>query len=197
MGFTPTRFDCNVWLRKRDDDKGYDYISTYVDDFLITAKDPWKYMKQLQEVYTIKKPEIPSNYLGATYIGDPSKNWSINCKRYIKEAVKQVEKISGSDLRESNTPCTMNNHPEEDESNILDKEKRWQYQSISGMAQLLVTLGRLDICYAISSLSRFCSCPREGHYQRALRIWGYLKKYPDKSIRIDARAPIHDTSVME
>ena len=43
MGFIPTRFDPNVWLKKREDEKGYDYISTYVDDFLITAKNPWPY----------------------------------------------------------------------------------------------------------------------------------------------------------
>ncbi len=46
MGFQPTRFDNDVWIKKRDDNSGYDYILTYVDDFLITAKDPWSYMKQ-------------------------------------------------------------------------------------------------------------------------------------------------------
>jgi len=55
-----------------------------------------------------------------------------------------------------------------------------------------VTLGRIDICYAVSSLSRFCAAPREGHYKRLLRLWGYLKKYPDKAVAIDARDPIFD-----
>jgi hypothetical protein len=40
MGFQPTRFDNGVWIKERIDGSGYDYISTYVDDFLITAKDP-------------------------------------------------------------------------------------------------------------------------------------------------------------
>ena len=39
LGFNPTRFDPDVWYKLREDSKGYDYISTYVDDFLITAKD--------------------------------------------------------------------------------------------------------------------------------------------------------------
>jgi hypothetical protein len=39
LGFNPTRFDPDVWYKLREDNKGYDYISTYVDDFLITAKD--------------------------------------------------------------------------------------------------------------------------------------------------------------
>ncbi len=32
MGFTSTQFDNDVWIRRRDDCSGYDYISTYVDD---------------------------------------------------------------------------------------------------------------------------------------------------------------------
>jgi hypothetical protein len=37
MGFNPARFNCNVWIRKREVNHGYDYKSTYLDDFLITA----------------------------------------------------------------------------------------------------------------------------------------------------------------
>ncbi len=50
LGFTPTRFDPNVWIKRRNDGKGYDYISTFVDDFLILAKEPKNYMDQLQEI---------------------------------------------------------------------------------------------------------------------------------------------------
>lgn len=191
MGFTPTRFDPDVWLRQRDDGTGYDYISTYVDDFLITARDPWPFMKQLQEVYKIKDPGPPTTYLGALYTGDPSGTWTINCKDYIKAALIQVQSMIGGDIRDSVTPCATGDHPEEDTSEILSNQRHREYQSMAGMAQWLTTLGRFDICYAVSSLSRFCSCPREGHYQRMIRLWGYLKKYPDKSIAIDARDPIY------
>ena len=37
----PTRYDQDVWYRLRDDGEGYDYISTYVDDFMIMAKDTY------------------------------------------------------------------------------------------------------------------------------------------------------------
>jgi hypothetical protein len=191
MGFTPTRFDPDVWLRKRDGGDGYDYISTYVDDFLITAKDPWPYMRQLQEVYKIKDPDAPSTYLGALYTGDPSGSWTINCRNYIKAALIQVQQMIGCDIREERTPCATGDHPEEDQSEILCNVRHREYQSMAGMAQWLTTLGRLDICYAVSSLSRFCSSPREGHYKRMVRLFGYLKKYPDKSISIDGRDPIY------
>jgi hypothetical protein len=79
-------------------------------------------------------------------------------------------------------------HPEEDKSHILDNELHTEYQSIMGMLQWVVSLCRIDICFAVSSLSRFCACPREGHLSRALRIWGYLKKYPSRSLRITSES---------
>jgi hypothetical protein len=39
MGFISSRADQDVWLCNRDDDSGYDYICTHVDDFSIFAKD--------------------------------------------------------------------------------------------------------------------------------------------------------------
>jgi hypothetical protein len=95
-------------------------------------------------------------------------------------------------LREEKAPCTTNDHPEEDGSPLVNNKLHRQYQSLIGMAQWLVTLGRIDICYTVSSLSRFCAAPREGHYKRVLRLWGYLKKYPDKALAIDARDPLFD-----
>jgi hypothetical protein len=80
MGFVPTRFDPNVWIKRREDSQGYDYISTYVDDFLITAKEPEKCMAFLQSVYMIKDPGEPRFYLGANYIGSPNGKWFITAK---------------------------------------------------------------------------------------------------------------------
>ncbi len=147
-----------------------------MDDFLITAKDPWFYMKQLQEIYLIKEPKTPDFYLGATYTGSSKKEWSITARDYIKEAIKQIESKLGITVREEKTPLKAGDHPEEDTSPILSNELHTEYQSIMGMLQWVVSLCRIDICFAVSSLSRFCACPREGHLSRALRVWGYLKK---------------------
>ena len=38
MGFKPTCFDLDVWIRGRDG--GYDYIGTHTDDVLVVAKYP-------------------------------------------------------------------------------------------------------------------------------------------------------------
>ena len=39
IGFKPTRFDRDVWMRMRDSGDGYDYICTHVNDFKVVAKD--------------------------------------------------------------------------------------------------------------------------------------------------------------
>jgi hypothetical protein len=77
MGFQTSRYDHDVWYKLRKDGEGYDYISTYVDDFLIMAKDAWAYMKHLQSIYTIKQPKHPEVYLGALYTGSPGGDWTV------------------------------------------------------------------------------------------------------------------------
>jgi len=96
MGFIPTRYDQDVWYRLRDNGEGYDYISTYVDDFMIMSKDEWSYMLTLQTIYTIKEPKEPELYLGALYTGSPDKNWTISYKSYIKEGLSCIEKMDGT-----------------------------------------------------------------------------------------------------
>jgi uncharacterized protein (DUF2249 family) len=66
-----------------------------------------------------------------------------------------------------------------------------------GMLQWTVSIGRLDICYAVSSMSRFCISPREGHLQRVFRIFGYLKKYPNKAIGIVDKDPVINRNELE
>jgi hypothetical protein len=78
MGFKPTGFDCNVWIRKKENREGYNYITTYIDDFLIIAKDAWKYVKELQKMYSIKDPQVSNVYLGGIYTGNPGGPWMHN-----------------------------------------------------------------------------------------------------------------------
>ena len=47
MGFKPTRFDPDVWIRGRD--SGYEYIWTHTDDVLVVAKHPARVFEKLQK----------------------------------------------------------------------------------------------------------------------------------------------------
>ena len=100
MGFTPSRYDPAVWYKVREDGEGYDYIATYVDDFLITAKDAWSYMRHLQSIYTIKEPAHQEIYLVALYTGHPSQDWMISCKNYTKDTIARIEHQYGTLIEE-------------------------------------------------------------------------------------------------
>jgi hypothetical protein len=69
-----------------------------------------------------------------------------------------------------------------DTSPLLDEAHIQQYQMLIGMAQWANTTGRLDISFAISSLSRFSVAPREEHLRLVFHLFGYLKKHPNRRI---------------
>jgi len=54
----------------------------------------------------------------------------------------------------------------------------------------VVTIGRIDVCHATSSLLRFTACPKKGHLDRVIRVFGYLKKRRNRRIVVDLRDPI-------
>ena len=62
MGFKPTRFDPDVWIRGGEG--SYDYIGTLTDDVLVVAVDPTSIFKKLKETYTIKAFSPPVVHLG-------------------------------------------------------------------------------------------------------------------------------------
>ncbi|CAJ1929630.1 unnamed protein product [Cylindrotheca closterium] len=80
-------------------------------------------------------------------------------------------------------------HYEEDKSDFLDDAGKRQYQMLVGMVQWAVTIGQMDIAYAVSLLSRFSSAPRKGHLELAFYLFGYLKKFPNKQLPVDSRPP--------
>ena len=58
------------------------------------------------------------------------------------------------------------------------------------MLNWIVGIGWFDIAHATSSLARFATCPRKEHLDSSLRVFGYLKKYPNKRIVLDSWDPI-------
>ena len=73
----------------------------------------------------------------------------------MKEALVRVESIMGIKLLKRNRPIEVGDHPEEDESKVLNDVDHKKFQMLIGMLNWLVNIGRLDIAFATSSLSRF------------------------------------------
>ena len=189
LKFTNTRYDKDVWLRKSKCGTYYEYICTHSDDFMIASRDSQSIMNSIKETYNVKSEGPPEYYLGNDYKRDSKGRWCFGCKKYIKEAIVRIESMFGT-LPKSSVPMISGDHPEMDDSEVLDDETHRKFQMLIGIMNWVVTIGRLDIAYATMSLSRFSACPRRGHLERALKVFGYLKKRPNRRICVDSRDPL-------
>ena len=78
-------------------------------------------------------------------------------------------------------------HPEIDTTPFLSEDETSKYRMLIGCGLWAVTLGRFDIQYAVSTLAQFNMSPRQGHFEAALRIFGYLRAFSKGKIVIDTR----------
>jgi uncharacterized protein YfaQ (DUF2300 family) len=76
-----------------------------------------------------------------------------------------------------------------DDSPFLRQDKTQQFQSLIGAMQWAVSIGRLDIATAVTSLSSFHAMPRRGHLERAKQIYGYLRKMKETMVQMLTNEP--------
>jgi hypothetical protein len=82
-------------------------------------------------------------------------------------------------------------HPELDDSPLCIEDDSAKYRSIVGCCIWIIVLGRFDIAYATSDLSRFNMLPREGHLKAIKTILFYLKTFPKGRVIMDTSYPDH------
>ena len=192
LGFVPSKADSDLWMRKKDDH--YELIACYVDDLLVWSKDPMKIMKKLQETYVMKGIGIPEYFLGGN-IERTDEHWSkhginisLSASTYIKNMIPKFESLLGVSLgKKITTPMAEGYHPELEESDLLNAEEASKFRSIIGSLNWIITLGRFDIAYATSALSRYGMNPRKGHMIAAHRILRYLNCFPNGKLIIDTQ----------
>ena len=63
------------------------------------------------------------------------------------------------------SPLEKGDHPELDDSHLLDEDGIEKYQSLIGSLQWAISLGRFDVQTAVMSMSSFRSAPRIGHLE--------------------------------
>ncbi len=144
----------------------------------------------------INKIDAPSFHLGCDYKLGNDGLWSIGTETYVNEALEKVKSLLGrKELGKEHRPMSPGAHPESDKSPLLDVDGHRMYQQLVGIAQWLITCGRLDLCYAVSSLSCYSACPRENHLVLLERVFRYLNKNRALAIKIDPKdlvAPKHN-----
>jgi len=248
-GFTPSRFDPDVWYRFDESTDMYEYIGTHTDDLLVVGPPglPDKLITTLRTIFTIKGGGEPEFHLGCDYkkvslcmddrMGkqadklrlteppeydplvavvtsdkgsvDPPRDkrdfWFIGTKTYIQEALVRCAKIMKLEpivrggktispveqIRKHGTPIviTTGYNPYSDTTEPCGPIEQRAYQQLLGIALWIVLCGRYDIAFAVNTLSAFSAAPRRGHLERAYRLIGYLRKYPEKWIKIDSSRP--------
>ena len=214
IGFASCLADPDVWLRpatKPDGYEYYEYVLCYVDDLLVLSHNPGDVMKILSTKYklkdgSIKKPDI---YLGADIkewqIGDADDNgkvrWAMSSETYVKRAVRDVEtELAASDRQlptKVTTPLSSAYRPELDTSAELDGEAQTYYQGLIGILRWICELGRIDILFPVSLMSRYLVCARTGHLNQLFHIFAYLKKHDRSTLVFDDTLPTLDDSVFK
>jgi hypothetical protein len=194
MGFVPSKADPDVWMREAKKPSGelvYEYIAVYVDDLCIAAIDPDEILGQLKGKYKYKlKGDGPIEFhLGCNFVRDPDGTLSMGPTKYIEKLGVTFEQMYGEKPKQATSPLEKNDHPEIDETSLLDPDDIVKYQSMIGALQWAVTLGRFDVCTAVMTMSRFRIAPRTGHLDRLKRIYGYLLKFPNGAIRVRTNEP--------
>jgi hypothetical protein len=101
----------------------------------------------------------------------------------------QYQNMFGCKPREYTSPLEKGDHPEVDDSEMLDNDGIKKYQTMIGCLQWAVSLGRFDIQTATMTMSRFRAAPRQGHLERLKRMYGYLKKFASAAIRVRVLEP--------
>ncbi|MGL5935125.1 MAG: reverse transcriptase domain-containing protein, partial [Cetobacterium sp.] len=191
LGFTPSKAEEDIWMKDMGDH--YDYIAVYVDDLLIASKDPKAIIVALESDpinFKLKGTGPLSFHLGCDYFRDEDGTRCYGPKKYITRMSEAYVRMFGSrPSTKHRSPLAKNDHPELDTSDLLDEDGIARYQSLIGILQWTITLGRFDVGTAVMTMSGFRVAPREGHMVRLRRICGYLVRFSEGCIRIRMDKP--------
>lgn len=201
LGFTPSKAEPTIWMRRNGDI--YEYIAVYVDDLCLAMKNPQAFCDTLMNTYKYKlKGTGPiSFHLGCDFFRDEEGVLCMAPKKYIDKMMSGYERMFGEKPRTTYTsPLEKGDHPELDTSELLDADGIKKYQSMIGAMQWAVSLGRIDITTAVMTLSGYRVAPRQGHLERAKRVYGFLTHFRESTVRFlteepdfsDLPEPLHD-----
>ena len=149
--------------------------------------------------YILKENSIkePSMYLGAniskrsTSLGG-KEYWSMGANSYVKEALRIVsDRLEKDGLYFSSKPrqpfSKKDYRSELDTSPLANDEQVTYFQNLIGILRWTIELGRVDILYEVSQLSKHLAEPRVGHLHQAIHIFSYLKAHDRSWIVFDDR----------
>lgn len=198
LGFTPSLAEPQIFMRKNEG--LYEYVATYVDDLCLIMRDPESLIRQLEESPSnLKfKGSGPVKYhLGCGFERGADGTLEMNPVKFINKMAVGYEQMFNEPMtgRKIQSPLSPNDHPELDNSSLLDEDDIQKYQSLIGSLQWLITLGRWDIQTQVMSMSSFRAMPRQGHLERVKRICKCVNQFKHFTIKFRPYAP--DLSMLD
>ncbi|GFH61944.1 pol protein [Chaetoceros tenuissimus] len=210
LGFKSCLADPDLWYKACIDSDGneyYSYILVYVDDLLIIDKNPKRFMEQIQGDFTVKKESIspPDRYLGADIrkVEDDGAKpfWTMSSNSYLDKAIKNLKaklkesgleynkKLSDPNYSPKQPFTTASYRPELDTSEECTDDQVTLFQNLIGILRWAVELGRIDIGYEVSVLSRYLVSPRTGHLLQAIHVFKFLDIHKDNELAFRPNLP--------
>ena len=190
-GFTPSKAEEDIWMR-RNEDNLYEYIAVYVDDLALSMKNPKAFCDVLMSKYKYKlKGTGPiAFHLGCDFFRDDDGCLCFAPRKYVDKMCEGYERMFGEKPnRKHGSPLEKGDHPELDGTEFLEPDGIKKYQSMIGALQWAVSIGRADVTTAVMTMSGYRVAPRQGHLERAKRIYGFLLRFRDACIRIRIDEP--------
>ena len=173
-------------------------------------------MNMVQSNFTVKPGsiEIPKTYLGAdihkvTY-EDGLHAWTMSAESYVKKVIANIKKrlekdnacfnkkLSDMSISAPQPFSSVNYRPELDTSVECTPDQVTLYQNVIGILRWVVELGRIDIAFEVSLLSRYLVEPRTGHLLQALHIIKYLNIHSKNELAFDpAKHQVEDPTLIQ
>ena len=205
LGYTPCKADNDLWMKKDQHPDGgeyYRYILMYVDDILAIGIDAEKEILRLDHYFQMKPGTIgdPDIYLGSKLrkvdLPNGTYAWSLSSSKYVKEAIANVKRALEQDnaigkalKAKVKTPWPAGYEAELDTSAELNAKDANFYQHLIGVLHWIVELGRVDVITEVSVLASYLACPRDGHMDAALHVYGYLRNKHNARLVLDPNYP--------
>ena len=124
-----------------------------------------KYNSKLKGTGPIK------HHLGCNFFRDKLGVLCFSPKKYINKMINGYQTMFGHKPKTNvSSPLEKGDHPELDNSELLDEDGVAKYQSLTGSLQWSISQGRLDIQTYAMLMSPFRAAPRKGHLERVKRI---------------------------
>ncbi len=148
----------------------------YADDALMINHDATAALNEIDHYFKMKSGRIgdPDFGLGAKLRSVTLPNgvvaWGMSPSKYIQGAVHNVKKYLKENgeaplVKRASTPVASGYRPEFDVSDELGTDKTSYFQSLIGILQWCVELGRVDIITETLMLASHLAVPREGHLE--------------------------------